>query len=183
MLNFFTPKKWYWQAEDGWVYSSERQVITHKDDDAFKAWVAAGNTATPWPRDEAGEQTEEALLAVISPHGLHLSFTSWLIAYAAEKRWRVETGGIIFNGMKISTDRQSQSMIANALAMVAATGGIIKFKTTSGFVDLTPETMQALALAVAAHVQKAFKNESIVAQMVLDGEITTQAGIDEFNWH
>ncbi len=43
-----------------------------------------------------------------------------LVAYAAAKRFAVETGGLSVNGLTVATDRDSQSMIANAYAGMQA---------------------------------------------------------------
>ena len=56
-----------------------------------------------------------------------------LTAYAAQKRWQVETGGIVVSGAQIDTSRESQSMIANAFAYVQAIGAAsVEYKTASG---------------------------------------------------
>ncbi|MDU8502973.1 hypothetical protein RYB01_27840, partial [Pseudomonas syringae] len=39
---------------------------------------------------------------------------SSLLVYAADKRWRVETGGIVVGGMSVATDDRSKLMITGA---------------------------------------------------------------------
>lgn len=83
-----------------------------------------------------------------------------LVAYAAARRFAVETGGILVNGAPIATDRDSQAMIGNAFAYVTAAGaGSVSYKTTAGFVTLTADQIKAVALAVGAHVQACFAAE------------------------
>lgn len=66
----FNWRDWYWLAEDGRVYSSKRQLIVTTSDDGYIAWIAAVGGATAWPRDDSGNQTDAALLAVVGPYGL-----------------------------------------------------------------------------------------------------------------
>ena len=83
-----------------------------------------------------------------------------LIAYAAARRFAVETGGVDVNGLRVATDRGSQSMVANAYAgMQAAGAASVKFKAASGWIDLTADQLKAVALAVFAHVQASFAAE------------------------
>ena len=68
----YTPLNWYWRAEDGRIYSSAKQaIITEKDKD-FVAWQQSGNWPTPWPKDDEGKETDEALVEVLAPYGLRL---------------------------------------------------------------------------------------------------------------
>jgi len=150
------PRDWYWLADDGRVYASARQAIVAKDDAGLAAWTAAGGYPTAWPKDDAGQQTPASLQAVLTPYGLWVD----LSAYAAAKRYAVETGGILVNGAPIATDRESQAMIGNAFAYVqAASAASVSYKTAAGFVSLTADQIKAVALAVGAHVQACFKAE------------------------
>jgi hypothetical protein len=65
----FMPHFWYWVAEDGRVYSSERQMIVNVDDSDFKKWLDAGFVPTKWPRDIHGEETKDALRDVVKQYG------------------------------------------------------------------------------------------------------------------
>lgn len=102
-----------------------------------------------------------------------------LIAYSAQKRWEIETGGIEFNGQAIDTSRESQSMIAGAYAYSQANPDeVIQFKSASGWVALDAATMAAIATAVGSYVQACFALEASVAAAITDGTITTTAEID-----
>ena len=106
-----------------------------------------------------------------------------LYAYAAAKRYVVETGGILFNGMSVMTDRQSQSLITGAYNYVDANPDVtVQFKTASGFVELTSTQVRSVANAVASHVQASFAAEGAVNQAIIAGMITTTAEIDAFAW-
>ncbi len=134
------------------------------------------SSATEWP------ETPESLLSIVAgwspepePVDLH--------AYAASRRYAVETGGTVINGMRVMTDRASQSLITGAYNYVQANPEItVKFKTSGGFVELTAAQMTAIANAVCAHVQAAFAAESEIDQQIIAGTITTTAEIDAFAW-
>ncbi len=106
-----------------------------------------------------------------------------LIAHAADKRYAVETGGIVINGMAIMTDRQSQSLITGAYSYVKENPDItVRFKTMTGFVELTAPQMANIANTVAAHVQANFATEAVVAAEINAGTTTTFEGIDAAAW-
>lgn len=68
----YTPLNWYWLAEDGHIYSSAKQAIVDEKDKDFVAWLQSGNLPTPWPKDDEGKETDEALAEVLAPYGLRL---------------------------------------------------------------------------------------------------------------
>lgn len=104
-----------------------------------------------------------------------------LVAYAAARRFTAETGGVIVSGVSVSTDRDSQSMVANAYAGMAASGAAsVRFKADSGWIELTFDQLKAVALAVFAHVQACFSAED-AADAAINANpptITTFAQID-----
>ena len=138
--------------------------------------AALVSSAGDWP------ETPSSLLAVVagwSPEPIPVD----LYAYAAIKRYAVETGGIVIDGMRVMTDRQSQSLITGAYNYVQANPDVtVKFKTAAGFVELTAAQMTAIANAVGAHVQASFAAEGEVDKQIIAGTITTAAEIDAFAW-
>lgn len=139
--------------------------------------AALVSTAGDWP------ETPETLLAIVagwSPEPIAVD----LYAYAATKRYAVETGGIVLNGMSIMTDRASQALITGAYNYVTANPDVaVQFKTSGGsFVELTAAQMTAVANAVAAHVQASFAAEGEVDRQTVAGAITKAAEIDAFAW-
>lgn len=106
-----------------------------------------------------------------------------LYAYAAAKRYEVETGGITVNGATVDTSRDSQSMITGAYAYSQAhPEETIHFKAASGWVTLDAATLAVIATAVGAHVQACFAVEAAVAAEIEAGTITTTAEIDAADW-
>lgn len=68
-MNANFPENWYWQSDDGRVYSSAIQSVVPKTYNAFKDWLADGNQPTRWPVDDNGEQTDVELSKVLKPYG------------------------------------------------------------------------------------------------------------------
>lgn len=107
-----------------------------------------------------------------------------LAQYAADKRWRVETGGCPWSGHVIATDRDSQSKL---MAEFVAIGGGLRsdpspWKMTAGFVSLTNAQMATAIAAARTHVATAFATEAAVLAQVNAGTITTTAQIDAAAW-
>lgn len=66
----YDPFNWFWKAEDGRIYSSARQHVVGSDDLSYVEFLDNGGTPTVWPRNDDGEQTITAMLAVVEPYGL-----------------------------------------------------------------------------------------------------------------
>lgn len=64
------PFQWFWQADDGRVYSAAVRSLVSADDGAFSDFKASGRTPTRWPVDDAGAQTDAALNEVLGAYGL-----------------------------------------------------------------------------------------------------------------
>lgn len=108
-----------------------------------------------------------------------------LLAYLAEKRWRVETGGCPFGGMVIKTDRESQIKMTAAWTRANADPAfsIPNWKIAPGvFISLDNATILAVGDAVTAHIQACFDMEEALTAEILAGTITTYAEIDAAAW-
>ena len=122
-----------------------------------------------------GSKFKAPAVSSLGPDGLR--------AYSANKRFSVETGGVVFNGTRIDTSRDSQSMIANAHNYIIASGAAsTKFKSLSGWLTLSAEEVKVMALAIGAHVQASFDAEAAIDALITNGAITDVAGIDSFGW-
>ena len=85
----------------------------------------------------------------------------------AAARWAEETAGIDVNGFTVRTDRESQALITGAAlkAMQDSTYSC-RWKTESGFVELTAPQILAIADAVRAHVQGCFDREAELLPLI-----------------
>ena len=83
------------------------------------------------------------------------------ISRLASRRWQAETGGMTFNGAPVATDDRSKALI------YGTRGRSVKFKTASGqFVPLSASETEALADAVADHVQACFDHEAVLLDAI-----------------
>ena len=100
----FDAKNWYWLGSSGRVYSSAKQSIIDEKDKDYLAWKAGGNLPTPWPKNDAGEETDEALAAVLVANGLQMfpptlgetkeALKSRVDAAAEQERLKYITNGV-----------------------------------------------------------------------------------------
>lgn len=171
--------RWCWLADDGRIYSGKSQTVITDTDPDYLAFTAAGGVPTRWPEDESGNQTDESMLEVVGTAGLVVGKTNALLNYAAKVRLASETGGIVFNGKPIATDRESQARIDSALGYVLQEpNATISWKTGDGFIELDANAMSQLAKQVSAHVQGLFNKEASVAKKIEAGQITSTQQID-----
>jgi hypothetical protein len=96
-------------------------------------------------------------------------------ALIAARRFQAETGGAVVEGLAVNTERDSQSLLTGAAFAASLDPEYrIKWKTGSGFVELTGEQVIALASAVRAHVQACFDREAELLGAVVAGSITVE---------
>jgi hypothetical protein len=177
-MQTFNPANWYWLADDGRVYSSARQIVVNVSDPGYVAWVAA-NTATPWPRDGAGNQTDAALQDVVAPYGLFAN----LVYYAADARYRRASGGLTVTSISATkvffTDPVARNTLANANEYAKVTPHNTNWKFSDGtFLVLTPAQLATATNAMANFVQSCFTCESTTVASINGGSITTHAQVD-----
>lgn len=81
----------------------------------------------------------------------------------AERRYKAEISGCVFNGWPVPTDRESQSKISAAYSLARdghwPTGAGWKFADGTYRV-MSAEQIITMALAVSAHVQACFAHEA-----------------------
>lgn len=172
----YDPYDWYWLAEDGKLFSSARQAVLDEADEDYLDWTEAGGLATAWPRDAAGAQTAAALQDVLARYGLWVD----LVAYAADKRWQTEMGGILIAGVPISTDDRSKIMIMGARVAAAADPdwSTVWHGMDGQTYPVDAAAMIAISDAVQAHVNAGFATFAAVKAAIEAQSITTVAEID-----
>lgn len=86
-----------------------------------------------------------------------------LAARVTEKRWEVETGGIIMpNSIEVKTGLDDQNRI-NSVIVNAERAGIeeVDFKSAGGWVTISVSDLEVIADYIAAHVQQCFAAERV----------------------
>lgn len=104
-----------------------------------------------------------------------------LSAYANQRRWEIETGGIEVDGIALRTDERAQLKIAGAVQLTERDPSVtsIRFQAQPGqWVTLSVPQIQAIGIAVARHVQTCFEALSDVDRDIGAGAITSVAEVD-----
>ena len=160
----------YCKIENGAVVNRAHFEAAMPDD-----WAEPGDV---WIADEAAQIGWSYSSGVFSAPAPEVPPVD-LKAYAADKRWRVETGGIVVNGASIQTDRASQAMITGLYTYAAvAKPDSIPYKAEGGFVLLTAAQAVSIGLAVGAHVQACFAAEQAIDADIDAGAISTADQIE-----
>lgn len=106
-----------------------------------------------------------------------------LKAYAASKRYDIETGGLVVSGTPVLTDRDTQAKLMGAYLLGQVNPAItFQWKTPAGFVKLNATQVTNLAVAVGMFVQSAYVAEQVVSAAIDAGTITNPAGIEKAEW-
>ena len=131
---------------------------------AAKEWLATGGTPT--------------MFGAVPPSKAEL------YAYAADKRYRVITGGIVFNGVPIGTTDEYVTRIKNKRDLIRDGQAATPFKMVIGSItiDATLDLMNALVKAVGDYWQSGFDVQASVNDQIASGAITTYAQIDAAAW-
>ena len=83
-----------------------------------------------------------------------------LKARATSMRWERETGGIKIDGIEVLTGVEDQNRITTVVANAQRSGlANVDFKAASGWKTITVAQVEAIACAVALHVQACFTAE------------------------
>ncbi len=160
---------------DGAVIDAAQLTMIHVDAHGRRHAVAGpGRTPLPCGIDDPIHRTQDDGWAVgVGPAAL--------LAHAAARRWALETGGMLWQGHRIATDRETQAKLTAmyTLARDVPTLVIPSWVLPSGeIISLSNTDIQAMAPAVFAHVQQAFGRYAEVAAAVAAGEIATLDEVD-----
>lgn len=175
----YDPMDWYWRADDGRVFASKRGLIVNDADAQFITWKGEGDSArgpTAWPRDDANNQTDDALQEVVEPYGVKVT----LKGYAALKRWQRETSGIVVSGQAIATDDRTKNLLLGA--RVAANNNpafTTPWANEDGTIsELNAAQVIAISDAVLAHVKGCFARFETISDGIDAATITTRLQVD-----
>jgi hypothetical protein len=166
----------YWLAEDGRVYSSARQVIVTDADAEYATWIGNGNIPMGWPRDAAGNQTDDSLQDAIAPYGLFAS----LIYYSANARFVKTNAGVVVNGVAFNTDIATRSLLDTSVIFTQNNpGSTFDWKLPDGsYMTLDQPDAPALQTCIAQFAQACLACEEATAGAIDAGTIIDRAGVD-----
>ncbi|AZO58974.1 DUF4376 domain-containing protein [Mesorhizobium sp. M1A.F.Ca.IN.022.06.1.1] len=92
------------------------------------------------------------------------------LAALADKRWQVETGGIVVGGAPVRTDANSQAKITGAVALFQNDPGLdtIDWEAQPGvWVTLDAASITAIGIAVGRHVQACFSRARTLSEEIM----------------
>lgn len=110
---------------------------------------------------------------------------SELKTQVTSKRYSVEVNGLTLeNGVSIKTDRESQAMLSSAYSslkndLIQST----EWKAESGWVTVTLESIEPIAIAVAQHVSNCFLKEKLHHEAIDNISTFEQADQYDINWN
>ena len=106
-----------------------------------------------------------------------------LMPYAADKRWRIETGGIVVDGHPVKSDDPSQRKVANLKTSFdnGTQADPVQFKLADGtFFTAGAAEVDAIYSALMAHVQACYSAEENARAAISAGTATTYEAVDAF---
>ncbi|WP_020185958.1 DUF4376 domain-containing protein [Methylopila sp. 73B] len=158
------------------------QSVTFADDlqSAVLVETAGGGAFTaPWPCATWHREPIEAWITaggvIAAPAEPEVDLT----AYAAQRRWEIETGGLDVAGMRVETDDRAKLLLAGARINAEANPAYVtRWKVAGGWVELTAAEIVAISDAVLAFVDRLFNAELDLHEAIAGGTVTTEAEID-----
>lgn len=103
------------------------------------------------------------------------------LSRVSDKRYRVETGGLVVNGYSLSTSREHQSLLTSAAQQVRAgvVQGTVALKHQDGIAFVDAYALVIAADAVTQHVQAARQREGELWQEInAAGDVDAILAID-----
>ena len=98
-----------------------------------------------------------------------------VVEHIADRRWKEEVSGFVFNGVHIETDRTAVAMVTGAaLAASLDPEYSVRWKAANGFVTLNAEQILAMAQAIRSHVQACFDREADLLDTINAGTYETE---------
>lgn len=98
-----------------------------------------------------------------------------LTSKIATERYRVECGGILVDGLKISTDDRSKLLISGAaLEAIIDSNYVLKWKVGENFIFLTGEQIINIARKIRHHVQSCFDREAELLELLNSGNFNEE---------
>jgi len=86
-----------------------------------------------------------------------------------EIRFEHESSNIIYNGINISTDRESQSMLTSTyVLMLQDNNRVIRWKCGQEWIDLDFATINSLIQVISTYVEDCFNNEETLYNEVIN---------------
>lgn len=114
-----------------------------------------------WGASDLVKMTQSEIDAHLNPP--RIVTVESLKAEITALRWQKETGGLTLpSGVRVATGIDDQNRITSVIANAQiASVQTVDFKADSGWVTVTVQELQAIAAAIAVHVQACFTAERV----------------------
>lgn len=98
------------------------------------------------------------------------------LAVLTEHKWRIVNGGLVVQGTALRTDEESRNLITGAALRATLGARSARWKIQSGAarIEMTPQQVIGIALAVSDFVQACFDAEEAV-ELAIDDYATPEA--------
>jgi len=175
-IGFISPRHSYWLADDARVFSGPLEQVVTTSDPGYVDFLAAGNVATRWAEDEAGNQTDASLQAAVGPQRMFVN----LDYYTAHAREVKLASGIVVNGLPFATDAYTFMSLNSAFIFTQAkTAAEFSWKLPDGsFITLNKLDIEALHNASNSYGQACYACEDDTLTKITAGTITTREQVD-----
>ncbi len=113
--------------------------------------------------------------------GEWVSSKTSLESYLDEHRWKIESGGMTFNGPAIPT-RERDMILINGKINYAILKGLpdtdsFTFTLNATEITMTVGAVKAIGIAMAEHVQKTVDAAAVVRPLIQTGELTSAEAV------
>lgn len=134
--------------------------MNYFQDETGVVWAYEDGTPESQMRPGLTRMTPEEVAAHLNPPEPPITEEK-LKAIVTAFRWQVETGGITLpSGVRVATGIDDQNRITSVVANAERAGlEQVDFKAADGWAKVTLPELQAIATAVALHVQACFSAE------------------------
>lgn len=159
--------------------------VTHQEVQNLAAQLSPAARASllyiPGPDDGPGHVRfpEEHAAEILAAD--KASAAAMLLAYARDRRWQVEIGGITISGVPVATDDRSKMMVIGARVAAAANPNwsTVWQGTDGNGYPIDAQAMIAISDAVHSHVNATFATLATVLAAIAAQTITTREEIDQ----
>lgn len=156
----------------------ERVDQYRDDDDPNEAPQAVLDRVMLWLSGEPPGVDGDAPAEPLSPEAQRAA----LVAYASNKRWEVEVGGFVWNGITVPTDDRAKLLILGASQTMDAADTAPLIIGGVNYGSLTGAQFKALNAAIVGHVQATFPVLGAILADIASNTVITTDEIDAAAW-
>jgi hypothetical protein len=172
----YTPRYWFWLADDGRLFSSKIEALVTTDDPDYVAWTQQyGGMPTAWPRDLAGNQTNAALDDVLSEYGLS---TAGALSSHTQRELKSGLNGVCETSVGVVPIDDHTRLLLQEARAANATKTVVRL-VDGRLVSLDANQLAEVSDRVRARVAGLMLAALDAQTKIASGAITTNKQIDD----